>query len=369
MRILISPNAFKGTMSAQKAGEIISAFIHSNFGTVETQIYPIADGGDGTCQLLTNTLNLKYIACWSLNVYGLPVSSYFGWDSNSFKAYIDISAVSGLGALAGEDLNPRLASTYGTGIIIQEALALGAKEIVLGLGGSATIDLGIGILAAIGLEFLDDKGRTLTLFSPDYLKRIKHIQRTPRIPQVNFVCLCDVKNQLFGNTGAIPVFGPQKGVLQKEFSEYENRLYQLIKMIYKKSKKTFVDKEGYGAAGGVAAGLSAFFSTELEIGSSYFFDQIDLDSKLSWAELVITGEGRYDSQSKAGKASYELLLRAKKQGRKVALITSGKEGITDGFDLVISLPDLDFCSKNLSQLAEENLNSALNSSLKSDFWS
>jgi glycerate kinase len=369
MKILISPNAFKGTISAQKAGEIISEFIHSNFASVETRIYPIADGGDGTCQLLTNALNLKYIVSWSLNVYGLPVPSYFGWDSNSFKAYIDVSTVSGLGALTGEDLNPRLASTYGTGIIIQEAIALGAKEIVLGLGGSATIDLGIGILAAIGLEFLDEKGRILTLFSPDYLKRIKHIQRTPRMPKVNFVCLYDVKNQLFGNTGSIPVFGPQKGLSEKEFPEYVTRFYELIEMIYKKSKKTFVDKEGYGAAGGVAAGLSAFFSTKLKIGSSYFFDQIDLDSKLLWADLVITGEGRYDSQSNAGKASYELLLRAKKQGRKIALITSGKKGITDGFELVISLPDLDFSSKDLNQLAEKNLNFALNSSLKSDFWS
>jgi len=368
MRVLISPNAFKGTMSAQKAGEIISEFIHSNFDTAEIQISPIADGGDGTCRLLTHELNLEEISIWSLNAYGLPIASFFGWEKEGYKAYIDVSTASGLGSITNKELNPSLASSYGTGILIREAIALGAKEIVLGLGGSATIDLGIGILATLGLEFLDEKGRNITLFSPDYLRRIQHIQRSPKIPKVKFTCLCDVKNTLFGENGAIPVFGPQKGLAKVDIIEFEKTCKNLIEKLYSKVNNTFQEQEGFGAAGGIAAGLNAFFPTELQIGSAYFFNQIDLEAKVSWADLVITGEGRYDSQSKEGKASYELLQLSKKMDKRTVLISSGIEGTKDGFDQVISLPDLDFSLSNYNEIAEDNLKKELNLSLGLDFW-
>lgn len=368
MRVLISPNAFKGTISAQKAGEIISEIILSNFDKAETQISPIADGGDGTCQLLTQALKLEEIRCWSLNAYGLPISSFFGWEKEGCKAYIDVSIASGLGSITDKVLSPSLASSYGTGILIREAIALGAKEIVLGLGGSATIDLGIGILASLGLEFLDKKGRTLTLFSPDYLKRIKHIQRSPNIPKVKFTCLCDVRNPLFGENGAIPVFGPQKGLAKEDMIEFEGICKNLIKKLYSKVNNTFQEQDGFGAAGGIAAGLNAFFQIELQIGSAYFFNEIDLEAKVAWADLVITGEGRYDSQSKEGKASYELLQLSKKMSKRTLLISSGKEGGKDGFDQVIALPDLDFSLPNYKENAEDNLKKELNMSFGLDFW-
>lgn len=368
MRVLISPNAFKGSIGAQKAGEIISEVIHSKFHKVETQISPIADGGDGTCQLLTQALNLDTIKCWSLNAYGLPISSFFGWDKEGCKGYIDVSIASGLGSITHKMLSPSVASSYGTGVLIREAKALGAKEIVLGLGGSATIDLGIGILAALGLEFLDEKGRVITLFSPEYLKKIRHIQRNPNTSKVIFTCLCDVKNPLFGEIGAIPVFGTQKGLAKSDMIAYEEICKNLIEKLYAKVNKTFLDNEGFGAAGGVAAGLNAFFPTQLQIGSDYFFKQIDLEAKVAWADLVITGEGRYDSQSKGGKASYELLQLSKKMQKRTVLITSGKEGGNDGFDQVISLPDLDFSLPNYKEIAEINLKNELQMSFGLDFW-
>jgi glycerate kinase len=368
MRVLISPNAFKGTMSAQKAAEIISKFIHSNFASVETQISPIADGGDGTCKLLTHELKLEEISIWSLNAYGLPIPCFFGWEKEECKAYIDVSTASGLGSISDKSLSPSFASSYGTGILIREAIALGAKEIVLGLGGSATIDLGIGILAAIGIEFLDKKGRTLTLFSPDYLKRIQHIQRSSKIPKVKFTCLCDVRNPLFGENGAIPVFGHQKGLTKIEMIYFEEICKNMIEKLYSKVNNVFQEQEGFGAAGGIAAGLNAFFQTELRIGSTYFFNQIDLEAKVAWADLVITGEGRYDSQSKEGKASYELLQLSKKMGKRTVLITSGKEGRSDGFDQVISLPELDFSLPHYKEIAEDNLKKELDMSSGLDFW-
>jgi glycerate 2-kinase len=366
MRILISPNAFKGTISAQRAGEIISDYIKTNFNA-EILVSPIADGGDGTCQLLTDALKLEQIKYWSLNVYGQPILSNFGWDQVNSKAYVDVSTASGIGSLSGKSLHPRIASTFGTGILIRKAIALGAKEIVLGLGGSASVDLGIGILAALDIDFLDQKGRSLTLFSPDYLQKIHHIQRSPKTPKVKFTCLCDVKNYLLGNKGAIPVFGPQKGLANSELPEIEQTFKKLISNLYSKTKARFIDQEGFGAAGGVAAGLNAFFSTELMIGSKYFFNQIGLKEKVVWADLIITGEGRYDSQSAEGKASYELLQLSKSMGKKTILITSGNEGLKDGFDQVISLQELDFNSINLKTEAEKNLKEALQQISKLDF--
>lgn len=367
MKVLISPNAFKGTMSAQRASEIIADHLRSTYDHVAIQIAPVADGGDGTCQLLTQGLRLKEISVWSLESYGLPISSTIGWDEEGSKAYIDVSSASGLGSITNKKLNPFIATSYGTGMLIREAISFGAKEIVLGLGGSATIDLGIGILAALGIDFLDEKGRAITFFSPHYLQKIQHIQRSTNIPKVKFTCLCDVRNPLFGLNGAIPVFGPQKGLSKIDMSAYEEICKNLILKLYAKVNKTFKDQEGFGAAGGIAAGLNAFFTTELQIGSEYFFKQMQLQARIAWADLIITGEGRYDSQSKEGKASYELLLLSKKMGKRTVLISSGNEGEKDGFDQVISLPDLNFSLLNFKEIAERNLKNQLKTSLNLNF--
>ena len=355
MNILISPNAFKGTMSASEAGEIIKKFLCENFSQVNIKVLPIADGGDGTCELLTQLLGLENRASWALNPYGRPVVVLHGWDKPSKRAYIDVSAASGIALLGNESLNPYVASSYGTGQIIQTAIDNGAKEIVLGLGGSATVDLGIGILAALGIGFLDDKGRELTPFSPNYLSIIRHIQKSPRIPKVKFSCLCDVKNTFFGENGAIPVFGPQKGIQVDEMSYYESICESVVTQIFHKQKRSFKDQPGFGAAGGIALGLSAFFETEIKHGSHYFFEKVKLSEQVGWADLIITGEGRFDSQSTEGKACYELMQLARKYSKKIILITSGEEKGLELFDQVLTLPDLDFTQSDYIEKSRQNL--------------
>lgn len=367
MNILISPNAFKGTMSAFEAGEIIEEFLQRKFPHVSTAKLPIADGGDGTCELLTEILGLEKKQAWSLDPYGRPIPGFFGWDKHSKKAYIDISTASGIARLGNEVKDPYVSSSFGTGLLIQNAIDLGAEEILLGLGGSATVDLGIGILVALGISFLDENGRELTLFSPNYLSKIRHIQRSPKIPKVKFSCLCDVKNNFFGEKGAIRVFGPQKGILPSQFEAYESVCEVVVAQLYRKQRKTFMDNLGFGAAGGIAVGLSAFFATTIKFGSHYFFEQTDLESKVKWADLIITGEGRYDSQSAEGKACYELLQLARHHSKKIALITSGHEYGVEQFDEVLTLPELDFSQvdyktksqRNLKNLLEREFNLAL----------
>lgn len=364
MKILISPNAFKGTLTAMEAGEIIDNFLTESFSGIETKLIPIADGGDGTCELLTKALGLKQISSWTLDSFGRPVFGRFGFDTSSKKAFIDVSTASGIGLIRNESNDPFVASTYGTGVLIQEAIEEGAKEIILGLGGSATIDLGIGILAALGVNFLDEKGRELTPFSPDYLSRICHIQRPPNLPKIRFTFLCDVKNPFLGANGAIPVFGPQKGLREQEIDSFEMICQKVIQMMFFKMKKPFLDQSGFGAAGGIALGLSVFFPSEIKFGSSYFFEKVKISEQVKWADLIITGEGKYDSQSNEGKACFELLQLAKNNRKKSFLITSGKEAYQAGFDKVFVLPELNFNDSDYKSKARKNLLGLLKSELR-----
>lgn len=367
MNILISPNAFKGTMSAREAGEIIQQSIRNNYPEISTDLLPVADGGDGTCELLTEILGLEKKQIWALDPYGRPISCSYGWDSYSKKAYIDVSAASGIALLGNELKNPFVASSFGTGQLIRHASEQGAEEIVLGLGGSATIDLGIGILAALDLNFLDQNGREITQFAPNFLSNIRHIQKSPSIPKIRFSCLCDVSNTFFGDRGAVPVFGPQKGILPVQLEFYESECERVVNQIFQKQKKAFVDESGFGAAGGIALGLSAFFEIEIKFGSKYFFKQAGLDARVEWADWIITGEGRYDSQSTDGKACYELMQLAHRKSKKITLITSGHEAGVELFDQVITLPDLDFSNMDFKQKSRYNLQNLLDKEFSLDF--
>lgn len=355
MNFLISPNAFKGTLSASEASLIIKKAIEEIMPEARTEVLPIADGGDGTCELLIDLLGLDKVTFWSLNAIGQPIQGYFGWDQKSKAAFLDVSTFSGLGILQDFQKDPKTASTFGTGLAIGKAIDLGATEIVLGLGGSATVDLGTGILSALGYLFLDERGRELPVFSPDFISKTKFIQQPLKTPKVKFTCLCDVKNTFFGERGAIPVFGPQKGLKNEDIIGYESDLRNLVDLINKKTGKNWIDRTGFGAAGGIALGLDFFFETNLEYGANYFFEKIRLQEKLHSIEWIITGEGRYDEQSSDGKACFELLQLAKQHQKKIALITSGKEAQNAGFDLIIELPELDFSHYLVKKKASENL--------------
>ncbi|MDF2157761.1 glycerate kinase [Algoriphagus sp. CAU 1675] len=368
MRILISPNAFKGTISAGEAGEIIDQFFKENHPHFETKVIPLADGGDGTCALLSEFLGLEKIKVWSLDPFGKPTMGFYGWSPKNRKAYLDVSTASGLGLLGNQSKNPWVASTYGTGLLIKDAVQRGAEEIVLGLGGSATVDLGLGILSALGIHFLDQNGRELVPFTDSFLSSVSHIQLSPSVPKIKFSCLCDVRNQFFGDAGAIPVFGPQKGLKKEEFLPYESKCRKVVEMMFSKAKKEFIDLQGFGAAGGIALGLSAFFPTEMKFGAPYFFEMVHLSEELELADCIITGEGRYDSQSEEGKACFELLRLAKKKNKKVILITAGDEAFGVGFNQILKLPDLDFSKVDYPDQAKLNLKSVIRTNLDFDFF-
>lgn len=359
MRFLIAPNAYKGTFTALEAVALIEEVLVQAYPSSQFTSQALADGGDGTCALLAESLGLEGIDCLSLNAIGQPIAGFYAWEDSSKTAYLDVSTCSGLGVLPTHAREPSLTSTYGTGILIHHAIQKGAKHLILGLGGSATIDLGAGILQTLGFLFLDQNGREIPAFSPEFLKRCRHIQRPLRLPEVSFTCLYDVRNPFFGPKGAVPVFGPQKGVKEAEIEATEVSTADFVDLLQRKSSNPILDQPGFGAAGGIAFGLAQFFPFSMEYGAQYFFKQVNLEEKVKQADWMITGEGQYDLQSEEGKACFELKQLAHKHGKRIALIASGKEGYASGFDAVLELPPLDFSEPDYKKKALEQFQGLL----------
>ncbi|WP_200979668.1 glycerate kinase [Echinicola sp. 20G] len=361
MKFLIAPNAFKGTIPAEQAAQLIKAQLLKDFPENDLITSPIADGGDGTCALLASAKGMKVVEVSALNAIGKPKPGKLYLDNGNATARIDISEVSGLQGLELTEIDAKLSSSYGTGELILEAISQGAKHIVLGLGGSATVDMGTGILRALGFIFLDQNGREIPLFSTGFLGKIAHIQSPLKKYQIQFTCLCDVNNTFLGEKGAIPVFGPQKGLATEELFPFEVGAKRVFQLLNKKSGGGLKDREGFGAAGGIALGLSAFFPVEIKEGAKFFFDQVKMEQKVREADIIITGEGKFDQQSAGGKGSFELLQLAKEMGKKCFLITSGdaEEAKDAGFEKVIVLPDLDFKKSDFKRMAIDNFKKAL----------
>lgn len=368
MRFLIAPNAYKGTFTALEAVALIEEVLVQAYPFSQFASQALADGGDGTFALLAESLGLEQIECISLNAIGQPIAGFYAWDASSKTAYLDVSTCSGLGILPNHAREPSLTSTFGTGILIQHAIQKGAQHLILGLGGSATIDLGLGILQALGFLFLDQNGRELPAFYPEFLKRCRHIQRPLRLPEVSFTCLCDVRNPFFGLNGAVRIFGPQKGLKEAEIEATEVSTAAMVDLLLRKSPSPVLDQPGFGAAGGIAFGLAQFFPCSMEYGAQYFFKQVILEEKVKQVDWILTGEGQYDLQSEEGKACFELKQMAHKHGKKIALIASGKEGYASGFDAVLELPALDFSEPDYKNKAFEQFQGLLRNAVSTGLF-
>lgn len=305
-KVVICPDSFKGTMSAITVAEIISQEIARKFPNTSTVKFPIADGGEGTidsfkqaidCQSKTLTVNDAYLKPIDAEYLILP----------SFEVVIEMAKVAGLCLV--ENKNPSLTSTYGIGQIIKEVAKHGHK-IIIALGGSSTNDGGAGIAAACGAKFFDKAGKQ---FVPTGAT-LKHISRidTEELIKADITCMCDVENTLYGKNGAAFVYAPQKGADDKMVEELDFGLQHYAKMIEEFLKKDVSALQGGGAAGGIGAGLVAFFDAVLKSGIDTMLDSVGFDKELESAKLVITGEGRLDKTSFSGKVIGGILKRAKR---------------------------------------------------------
>lgn len=318
-KILIAPNAFKHSLSAIEVSKIIKQALDSLGLNLKYDLTPIADGGDGTIDVLNLSFpKSKFIKAKVHDPLMREIESlWLLWDENT--AIVELAKASGITLLKQNELNPMWANTFGTGELILSALDKGSKKIIIALGGSATIDAGVGILEALGVRF-EDKKRNKVKAGGGFLSSIEKISLNhldKRIKDCEFHVLCDVRATLTGEKGTVQKFATQKGAKEGEKIILEQGMKHLAKIVKEYTKSDFEFEQMVGAAGGVAFSLKAFLNADLFSGFVYLANLISLEEKIKNVDLIITGEGNLDSQSLMGKGVAELAKLAKKHNKKV----------------------------------------------------
>jgi glycerate kinase len=345
MKILIAPNAFKNSLSASDAAAAIQVGLKLSTLDCNTTCFPIADGGDGTGALITETCGGEFIVKEVQDPLGRKIITSFGLIDNGKTAVIEMADASGLRLLKKEELDPMSASSYGTGELISFALdEEGVSRIIIAMGGSATVDGGCGILSALGIVFLDAEDRRLSA-EPKYLINAARIDTTAldkRIFNCEVVILCDVNNKLLGPEGAAAVFGPQKGATIGDIPLLEAFLENFTKITETQTGINIAQIKHSGTAGGAAAGLNAWLNAKLVNGADYFLSLTNFNAALQGTDWLITGEGSIDRQTLQGKGPYGVALRAKEL--KIPVIgIAGKtpiehdEDLQQYFDVLVSI--------------------------------
>jgi glycerate kinase len=340
MRVLIAPNAMKGSLSASEFAKAISEGLKLASSKFDTVCIPIADGGDGTAEVLVENLNGNFIKTIVSDPLGRKIESVFGWLSDKNTAVIEMADASGLKLLQNNELNPIIASSFGTGELIKKAVEKGAKRIILGVGGSATVDGGTGMMKALGARFINKEGNMIAEGggSLNEIDKIDLAGIDPKILECNIDVACDVENPLLGPEGAAPVFAPQKGATPEAVEVLSENLAWFSKKITETTGVDMSDVPGTGAAGGITASLKAFLGAELLPGAQLILDILDFNGSLSACDLVITGEGRIDSQTLSNKGPYVVAVNARKYNIPViALGGSVSSGASKGFDGIFSI--------------------------------
>ena len=299
MKIIIAPDKFKGSLTAFEVCRSVEAGIKSIDKSIETISFPMADGGDGFASILQAYLHTETIFCKTVDPLGRAIDATYQWNEKTKTAIIEMAVASGLVLLKSNERNPFLTSTYGTGLLIKDAINKGADKIILGIGGSATNDGGIGILEAMGFILKDESGKTLK-GNGESLNKITSIV-APSLKDVKFEIACDVQNTLYGPGGASFVYSPQKGADKEQVRILDDGLKNLAKVLLKETGKSIANIPGTGAAGGIAASLLCYFDTELKQGIDMVIDASGINGAFNNASLVITGEGKIDHQSLDGK--------------------------------------------------------------------
>lgn len=346
MKILIAPDSFKGSLTALEVSESIKKGIKNVSEEIKVKLLPMADGGEGTVRSLVDATDGKIVNKEVTGPLGRKVKAFFGLLGDKNTAVIEMASASGLPLVPEGKKDPSKTTTYGTGELIKAALDYNVDEIIIGIGGSATTDAGVGMAQALGVKFLNQDNKEIG-FGGRYLDEIANIDMNdldPRIKDVNIKVACDVDNPLFGPEGAAYIYGPQKGADSKMVKDLDKKLRHFNEAVKKDLGQNVNKIPGAGAAGGLGAGLVAFLEADLKKGIDIILDTVNFDDQLQGVDLVITGEGRLDGQSIFGKTPIGVAKRAKKQNIPVIAIAGslgkGVEKVLDqGIDSYFSIID------------------------------
>ena len=363
MNILAAPDSFKGSLTALEVAENIKKGIKDFDQSINVDLLPMADGGEGTVQSLVDATGGQIIRKEVTGPLGEKVEAFYGILGDQKTAVIEMAAASGLPLIPPAKRNPLKTTTYGTGELIASALEHGLKKIIIGIGGSATNDAGVGMAQALGAEILDENGNQIN-FGGENLDRIKEINLEnldSRIKEVEILTACDVDNPLFGRNGAAYVYAPQKGADQYMVEKLDNNLRHFNEVVKNSLGKDVNKIAGAGAAGGLGAGLVAFLGAELKAGVDIILDLINFEKKLEDIDLVFTGEGMLDGQSIYGKTPVGVAKKAKEKGIPVIAVagTLGfgvekvmEHGIDAYFSIIDKPAELDLIIKETPKLIQ-----------------
>lgn len=331
----------KGSLSAIRFAEITEqAFRETDPHLFQTRKVPVADGGDGTAEVLINALGLRKYYLNVRDPLGRMVKAFFGY--NHQTSVIEMAGASGMKLLRTSELNPLKTSSFGTGQLLMEAVRLGATRIYLGVGGSATVDGGTGILEALGCSFFDNNGNLLS-GKGENLAGITRLttDQIKMFPQPEIRIISDVSNPLLGENGAARLYAPQKGATPEMTGNLEKGLQHYEQIVAETSGIQTAHLKGAGAAGGIAVSLVALLHAEIMEGAKFVLDNLSFNKHLKWADIVITGEGKLDRQSMQGKAPAAVAEKARKLRKPVVAIV-GENRFPDQtlFDHIYSLTDV-----------------------------
>jgi len=344
MHILIAPNAFKNSLTARQVALAIRKGLQLSKLSCTIECFPVGDGGDGTAQLIIDKFNGSIVNVKVSDPLNRVVNTSFGLIEKKKTAVIEMADASGIRLMQVSELNPLQTNTVGTGEMILAALDKGVSKIIIGLGGSATVDGGAGMLSALGVRFLDHNGKVLSS-RPAELSKLDSIDISnldQRIFKCSITVLCDVDNYLLGKEGSAAIFGPQKGAKGSDVVNLDALLAKISSLGFKQTGRRMDKVKHGGAAGGVAAALYAFCHAELVAGAEHFLQISNFGRSLRKSELVITGEGSLDLQTLQGKAPYAVSIMAKERNIPVVGIAgrvpkSRNQQLEKYFDVLLAI--------------------------------
>lgn len=359
MKVIVGMDSFKGSISSMEANQSVSDAIKSVCPGAQVKSFPMADGGEGTVETLVDGMDGILVNTTVTGPAGPPVQSSYGYVESENLAIIEVAAACGLPLLNSGELDPYAATTYGVGELISHAYEKGARTFIIGLGGSATNDGGVGMLQALGYQFLDEENREIE-FGGGALSSISEIRRTPEVDKFEdciFRIACDVSNVLYGGQGATYVFGPQKGADEAALSLLDAGMKHYADLTSEQMGIDISGVEGGGAAGGLGAAFHGYLGGQLESGIELIMDILKVEEAAEHADLIITGEGRLDAQTSMGKVPAGLAGLAGKYG--VPIIAVGGSLTDDAYALNDAGIDAVFSIQSSPVSIEEAMQSEL----------
>jgi len=327
-KVVIAIDSFKGCLSSAEAGKAAAGAIRSVFPECEVCCLSVADGGEGMLEVLITATNGQKVHVSAHGPLMEELETYYGISGDGKTAFIEMASISGLPLVPPEKRNPMLTTTYGTGELIRGALERGCRNFIIGIGGSATHDAGLGMLQALGFRFTDNEGKETGTGSGEVLMKVASVDRSlahPALSSCRFTVACDVQNPFYGPQGAAYIFAPQKGANREMVETLDAGMRSFAETILHATGKDISYQPGSGAAGGMGGSLLAFLNAELKPGIQLMLDALDFNNKIKGADLIITGEGKADKQTLMGKVPSGILERAKQQDIPVVLLAGSVE--------------------------------------------